>query len=687
MLAFDKETDLIWRPVVAPKPVCIQWCDRPPAHELDAELELYDRDLVRELISRPGEEYVGHAVAFDFMVIMAADPEMIEHVFGLYQDGRVHDTLLRQKLLDIARGELKFRKSRGYALDVVGARHGVEVDKDDPWRLKYAQLRGVPIRDWPQDADHYCRRDATAPHRVFTSQQEECVAWELQYGSPILHQSGARSRYALVLELARAHGVRTDRERVELLERVTVAEIQKMKEELYAEGLVRKNGSKDTKAAKARVEEVFRDKGLECPMTTDKRKKVDEDEELEDYVPGVSTEKDTMILSGDETLILYSEYTTATNLLNRVNDLKKGVRLPLQPRYDSLLETGRTSSSKGTRKKESKPGQIEGVQIQNFPRAMSRRMMEVLLELGLAKLKGRDKKGRPIIKTFVGARECARPEPGNVFILCDYEAAELHALGQVHYNLFERSALCDILNSGADIHLMVGINSYSLGEETYTDAHKKLKKEEPYAGWRQAAKPITFGRPGGMGAEKIVITARKSYEVIMTVDEAQRTIDSYEAIVPELPEYFDYIDGLLPRGERNRKKRRGLMRQMYSGRWRGGATFCQMANSYFQGLTADGALDALWQVVAECYADPESALYGFRPVAFVHDEIVLEGPEERAHAAVMRLQHVMEHCMNEYTPNCPTPAEPIITRVWSKSAEAVWKDGVLVPWDIPSLAA
>ena len=60
----------------------------------------------------------------------------------------------------------------------------------------------------------------------------------------------------------------------------------------------------------------------------------------------VSTEKDTMILSGDEVLVVYAEYTTAKNLLNRVEDLKKGIHLPLQPRYDSLLETGRTSSSK-----------------------------------------------------------------------------------------------------------------------------------------------------------------------------------------------------------------------------------------------------------------------------------------------------------------------------------------------------
>lgn len=697
MLAFDLETHRIRRPVAAPRPVCIQWCDRPPEHDLDAKLELYDPEHAKHLLLNsathvpavPGrnscwEENLrgvraGHNVAYDFACAMARDPSIIEPVFGLYADGLVRCTLLNQKLLDIARGELKFRKSRGYDLGEVARRHGIELDKSDPWKLKYAQLANIDPKDWPEDARNYALRDATTAYLVALAQEEESVAWEQQYGSPILHHAGARARYGLVLYLAQIYGCRTSASRCELLERVTVAEIERMKQLLIKEGLVRKNGSKDTKAAKARVEAVFEKLGLPCPKTEDKRKKLSEEEaDEEDYTPSTSTEKDTMILSGDETLILYSEYTSANNILNRVNDLKKGVIWPLQPRYDSCLETGRTSSSKGTRKGQQEEGQLEGIQIQNFPRGLTETAKLALLDLGLAELKGYDRKGKPMIKTFVGARECLQPREGNVYVLADYSSAELHTLAQVHIDLFGHSRLAEILNNGDDVHLWVGTDAYSQGQVQYSKALKKQKDELPYADWRQSAKPIVFGRPGGMGARKIVITARKSYGVTMTVEEAQNIINVYETLVPELPEYFEFINSCI--GGRSR----GLMRQLRSGRWRGGATYCQMSNTYFQGLAADGALEALFHVARECYAVPSSPLYGFRIVAFVHDEIVLEGPRERSHEAAMRLQEIMEREMNIFTPDCPTPAEPVVTEIWSKSAKAVWKDGELVPWTVPA---
>jgi DNA polymerase-1 len=678
MLAFDLETRLIRRPVAAPRPVCIQWCDRPPAHALDAKLELYDPERTRELLEAPGIK-VGHNVAYDFSCAMARDASIIELVFDLYARDRVQCTLLNQKLIDIARGELKFRKSRGYDLGEVARRYDIVVDKSDPWKLKYAQLENIKPEDWPEDARNYALQDATATYRIAEAQQAVSAEWEAQYGSPILHTAGARARYGLVLYLAQIYGVRTNQARCDLLERVTVAEIARMKELLLAEGLVRKNGSKDTKAAKARVEAVFKGKGLEVPKTEDKRKKLTDDEsDEEDYVPGISTEKDTMILSGDETLILYSEYTSANNILNRTNDLKKGVRWPLQPRYDSLLETGRTSSSKGGRKGKTEEGQLEGIQIQNFPRSLTETAKHALIQLGLAEVKGYDRAGKPMIKTFVGCRETLEPRPGNVYVLADYSSAELHSLAQTHIDLFGRSHLAEILNNKDDVHLMVGIEAYSGGQYVYNKELKKLKDELPFADWRQSGKPIVFGRPGGMGARKIVVTARKSYGVTLTVMEAEHIIGVYETLVPELPEQFEFVASCL-------SGKRGLMRQLRSGRWRGGATFCQMNNTYFQGLTADGALEALFAVARECYAVPSSPLYGFRIVAFVHDEIVLEGPRERAHEAAMRLQLVMEREMNVFHPDCPTPAEPVITEVWSKQAKAVWKDGELIPWTIPEM--
>ena len=105
-------------------------------------------------------------------------------------------------------------------------------------------------------------------------------------------------------------------------------------------------------------------------------------------------------------------------------------------------------------------------------------------------------------------------------------------------------------------------------------------------------------------------------------------------------------------------------------------------NSFFQGLTADGALAALYEVTRRCYKVTNSALYGFRVVAFVHDELVLEGPATKCSEAATELQHAMEKAMGVYTPDCLTPAEPIVSSIWSKDAKQVWENGKLIPWRV-----
>lgn len=678
MIALDLETFLIRRPVAAPRPVCAQWCDMPPEHDLDGRLRLIS-DAREELdfwLSDGTDTIYGHNIAYDMTCLMAWDSDLIEPIFRAYSEGRVQDTLLNQKLIDIAHGELDFRKTRGYDLGTVAARYKMEVDKSDPWRLRYSELVNIPIENWPQEACEYAIRDATVTYRVAQNQIDACKAWQLEHGSPILHQGPARARADLALRLGSIWGVRTDAKRCEVVAEFTRNEIERMKDALTKETrkvlvskrvkgvdivvekdepLVRKDGSKNTKVVKEIVKQLFEARGEQPPMTD---------------AGDISTEKDTMILAGagwaqgteerrlSEVCVTYAEYTTANNLLNRVEDLLKGTELPLQPRYDSLLETGRTSSSKGSSKKP-EPGQLEGIQIQNFPRGFDKKQLALLKQLGLPP---------------IGARECLVPREGNVFVLADYSSAELHTLAQVHIDLFGQSTLAEILNSGKDVHLLFGCEAYG-GGVNYEDI-KHLKGEAPYKDWRQSAKPIVFGRPGGMGPRKIVITARKSYGVVFDLVEAKRLIALYDSMIPEMPRYFGFINSALGGGER------ALMRQLRSGRWRGAATYSAMANSYFQGLAADGALEALYKVALECHSVRNSALYDFRIVAFVHDEIVLEGPEARANDAAHRLQQIMEHEMNVFTPDCPTPAEPVVTRVWSKAAKQVW-DGEkrLVAWE------
>ncbi len=75
----------------------------------------------------------------------------------------------------------------------------------------------------------------------------------------------------------------------------------------------------------------------------------------------------------------------------------------------------------------------------------------------------------------------------------------------------------------------------------------------------------------------------------------------------------------------------------------------------FQAPAADGAKAAFYEVSKRCYAVKSSALYGSRPVAFVHDEILLESPRDRAKAAMDEMVSVMKSEMAR----CAVPDVPI----------------------------
>src|SRR5262249_55064856 len=71
-----------------------------------------------------------------------------------------------------------------------------------------------------------------------------------------------------------------------------------------------------------------------------------------------------------------------------------------------------------------------------------------------------------------------------------------------------------------------------------------------------------------------------------------------------------------------------------TGRIRGRVRYSQARNTPFQGLAADGAALALFALVKE----------GFRVVGFVHDEILIELPDEGGHvseATIRRVEEVM----------------------------------------------
>ena len=269
-------------------------------------------------------------------------------------------------------------------------------------------------------------------------------------------------------------------------------------------------------------------------------------------------------------------------------------------------------------------------------------------------------------------RECFVPRDGCVLVACDYSAAELHTLAQVCLDLFGKSSLADALNDGVDVHLWVGAHLMGIG---YEDALALIKAgDTEVKDARQLAKAANFGFPGGCSAKRFVGIAH-AYGREIEIRQAAKLKALWLSTWPEMRLYFDHV-GSCTDGDGWH-----WVKQLRAERLRSRTTYTSACNSYFQGLAADGAKAAAYAVARAQYNEPESPLFGARSVAFIHDEIIMEVAEDRAHGAALELSEVMEREFNRFVPDVPTAAEPTIMRWWSKAAKPVWTDdGRLVPW-------
>ena len=64
-------------------------------------------------------------------------------------------------------------------------------------------------------------------------------------------------------------------------------------------------------------------------------------------------------------------------------------------------------------------------------------------------------------------------------------------------------------------------------------------------------------------------------------------------------------------------------------------------------------------------------MYGSRPILFIHDEIILETPEDKASKAGDELARVMERAMEPFLKDVKIIAEPWVSKKWFKGLETV----------------
>ncbi len=658
VLALDSETELPRPGVKFPRLVCVSASFDGVQAELLHHTQA-TRFLVEALKAAAAREVriVGHNLAgYDLPVFAAHEPRLLPLIFAALDADGIQDTLLNEKLVDLALGQLRFHEQQdddgdvstvnvGYSLEEIARRRfGLQLDKgEDGWRLRYGELRDLPIDQWPERARLYALDDALIAWRLYKDQwiQGRALFRDLFRPAP------GEARALFSLSLMAGWGVHSDPDRLGRFETREQTKLEDARRRMEGAGLIRIGGTKkapkwvrNTKAIKGKVIDAFTASGELLPITK-KGLELEKDlgralepVEREQYV---STAAMVLKMSRDPDLSTCVDYARAQkNLSTYVPFLRRGIEHPIQPGVDSIKENGRTSTFDPN--------------LQNLPR-------------------------QP------GVRECLVPRAGHVFCSVDYDTAELRAWAQVCLWTVGFSRLAELYQRDPNADPHTGLAADILGiTEAEAFTRKKAKDPEIKAA-RQRAKAGNFGLPGGMGAERFAVGERKKFwetdgheGVDMSDDEAEDVKKAWASRWVEAGPYFDWVERQLG------ADRSGIFRCFASGRYRGGVGFCDGANTSFSSLIAWGAKMAHYAVTRACYVEPSSPLYGSRPVIFAHDEIVCEHRIERAAEAAVEQARIQITVLQSFMPDVPVTASPALMLYLAKDAEPVYRDGRLVIW-------
>lgn len=634
VVAFDTETHLIQPGLAAPPLVCLSWHDGTTGGVLgrDESLEWYARH-----VADPDVLLVGCNVVYDLGVLCAARPELVAPTFAAVEAGRVSSIDIREALLDIARGELSDEEDgngRRYSLAMLALRHlGKDISADkgaDGWRLRYAQLDGRPLSEWPAEAVDYPLRDAR--HTLDVWHGQERAANDPALGKPLrqnLADEPRQVRAAWALRLASMWGLRVSPSRYAALKASVDAEFSRARGEFAKHGIFRANGTKDTKRLGELVTAAYGGKPPIAPTGK------------------VATDRDTLLESGDPILVELGKAGRNDKLRSTyLPMLEKGLERPWNPSFNVLVATGRVSSD-----------------AQQFPQNG-------------------------------GIRECFEPRPGHVFCSVDYGGLELRTMSQRAIWTVGHSRMAEALNRGQDVHTLAAASFLRVSYDALLPRVKAKEKEATSyralakvfnfgkggglgsGGMAYNAREkdgvrfcLLLGRADKCGTKNVDVFAKgKSKKVCaVCVAVAKELGDAWLKAWPEQAELFG-MAAHLTQGDAE-----VAVEVPVSRRVRGGCRYTQWLNTPFQGLGGDLAKDATWRVSREMYVDRKSPLFGSRLVLMVHDELIAELPEGQAPEAAERLAHLMREAAREWLPDLgpSIEAEPAISRTLSKSMATV----------------
>lgn len=475
----DLETYRFSRAVKTPKIVSLTWCDNTSEPEIVTGSEAI-REKFIQLIQ--GSTVWHNGAGYDLSCLLNENPDLWLVVIRAIEEGRVYDTLIREKLHKIATG----KPTKGVSQDSLGKLYKCpwRADKsEDGWRLRFSELDGIPVSDWPPEPKEYAINDVKVLRWNFFAQHQSTP-------SGYLRQQFHQVAHGIMLREISKAGFRVDRGRLQEIEHKLSTDLSVLETELMRAGLCyeRKKDRKicfHLKKIRTRFEALCQEKGWPVPRT---------EKSGEAKIGTVELRN-----CGDPTLELYLRYrdmsyarTVATNLINASDEDER-----IHTSFDSLKQTGRSSSYDPA--------------MQNLP------------------------------KTY-GIRECFLPDEGNVLIDADFTSLEFCMFAQVCKDLLGYSTIADAMNAGKDPHAMVAAN---LKGWTYEEAVARKNEPEGERA-RDMGKIANYGFLGGLGPERACYWAlKKSDKMRFTIAQMKELKSVWLRTWPETREFFTRVKTLL----------------------------------------------------------------------------------------------------------------------------------------------
>ena len=233
-------------------------------------------------------------------------------------------------------------------------------------------------------------------------------------------------------------------------------------------------------------------------------------------------------------------------------------------------------------------------------------------------------------------RECFIPSEGNLLVIGDYSQIELRVAAEISHD----QRMIDAFQRNQDIHCLTA--SLLIGKDI-----NKVTKEE-----RQAAKAVNFGLLYAMGARGLQLYAQNSYGVEMTnqqaVDFRQRFFEVYQGIASWQKEL----------GTSSLKEIRTLNGRLRI--WEDHPKITELFNTPIQGTAAD----IMKQAMAMSF--PYLNRKNVHLIGTVHDEILLESPQEKAQEISLFLKETMIKAGKKFIQQVPIEVDIAIAKNWSE---------------------